>query len=344
VKFYLGYGHRGSHSVGRSRHQPSPHPLVAVARVSSPPPGLPENSSGARYIFTDDEGELRKVLQESEIVFYWGWGIPILKAAWSDSASVRWIHSAGVGVESLQFPELLASDVVVTNCRGIYEQPMAEYALMLMLLFAKDMVHTLEDQRAHRWNRRHADALRGQQLLVVGAGSIGRAIARQARALGMRTIGVARSRREADADFEAIYPLAELLDRLPEADYVVLALPLTSATAGVMGREAFGRMKRNARLLNLGRGPLVDEAALLDALTSGRIAGAALDVYWKEPVPEDDPLWDLPNVILSPHMSGEIPGIQAAFVEIFLENLARWQAGQPLKNTVDLSLGFVPTP
>ena len=327
----------------------SPNPLVVVARVDTPPPGLPEFESGVRYVFASDEEQLRQALAEAEIMFAWNFAMgfgdaTIFRNTFVDAPKLRWIHTAGVGVERMLFPEMVASDVLITNSGGVYEQTMAEYAAMLMLQMAKDAVHTWEDQRAHRWNFRRVDTLEGRVLLIVGAGPIGRSIARLARAFKMEVKGVARTRRDSDADFGIIYASSELLDVIGTADYIVLVAPLVPETTGLIGRAAFKRMKSTARLINLGRGPLVDEAAFMDAVRERKIAGAALDVYWQEPLPTIHPLWDMPSVIVSPHMAGDVTDTHERFVQSFLTNLRRWLSGLPLHYVVDKSQGFRPTP
>jgi phosphoglycerate dehydrogenase-like enzyme len=336
------------HDETGDRSATSHHPLVVVARVDAPPPGLPEDESGVRYVFASNEEQLRRALREAEIMFAWnfamGFGDPaIFRNTFADAPRLRWIHTAGVGVERMLFPELVASDVILTNSGGVYEQSMAEYAAMLMLQMAKDAVHTWEDQRAHRWNFRRVETLEGRVLLIIGAGPIGRSIARLARAFKMEVTGVARSRRDSDPDFGTIYPSSELLDIVGTADYVVLVAPLLPETTGLIGKGALNRMKPTARLINLGRGPLIDEAALLEAVREGRIAGAALDVYWEEPLPAAHPLWDVPDVIVSPHMAGDITNTHERFVHSFQTNLTRWLAGLPLQYVIDKSLGFRPT-
>jgi phosphoglycerate dehydrogenase-like enzyme len=259
-----------------------------------------------------------------------------------EAKCLRWVHTAGVGVEPLLSSEVVSSEVMITNSGGVYERPMAEYAVMLMLQMAKDSVRTWQDQQVHKWNKRSTTSLDRRVVLIVGAGPIGRAIARLSRAFGMIPLGVARSQREGDDDFDFIYASRELLDVLGRADYVVLVAPLTIATAGVFGREALDRMKPSARLLNLGRGGLVDEAALFEALAKERIAGAALDVFQEEPLPPAHPFWQLPNAIISPHMSGDVEDTAERFVGSFLENLHLWIAGKPLHYVVDKTLGFRP--
>lgn len=320
---------------------PAADPHVVVARVDHHPPGLPEAYSGARYTFAADEAQLRDALADADVMFAWNYADgKIFRDTFSAAHRLRWIHTAGVGVEPLLFPELVASDVVVTNAGGVYEQTMAEYAVMLMLQIAKDAVRTWTDQREHRWNRRRTETLQGRTVLIVGTGPIGHAIARLARALDMIPIGVARSHRKGEGDFDVIHPTSELPALVGAADYVILIAPLTPSTASLISAEILSRMKPSAWLINLGRGGLVDEAALLHALREGQIAGAALDVYWEEPLASDHPLWDMPNVIVSPHMSGDVADTHTRFVRSFLANLERWQKGLPLQHVVDKGLGF----
>jgi phosphoglycerate dehydrogenase-like enzyme len=313
---------------------------------AGPAPGLPEDKSGATYAFADTDEQFQSAIRDADVVFGWNYfsNPRMLQRALPFATRLQWIQAAGVGIERLLFPELVNSDVILTNGAGVYEQNLAEYAVMLMLLFAKDVVQTVIDQREHRWEFRGPknDTLQGRELLVVGAGGIGRAIARQGRMLGMRSIGIARTGRDGDGDFDVIHPLSDLLKVLPSADFVVLIVPSTQDTNGMIGEEAFSHMKPTARLINLGRGELVGEAALLDALRKGQIAGAALDVFWTEPLPKDHPLWDMPNVIISPHIAGDTAATPEQFVKLFLGNLARWQAGQSLINIVDKQLGFAP--
>jgi len=211
-----------------------------------------------------------------------------------------------------------------------------------VLAFAKGFWETLDLQRRRAWRHRETEHVRGQTALIVGAGAIGRAIGRLVRSAGMRVAGVARTARAFDPDLGRVVAVGDLGAVLGEADYVIIAAPLTSETRGLFGASAFARMKRTARLINVGRGAIVDEAALLGALRSKRIAGAALDVFSVEPLPTRHPLWDLPGVLVSPHMSGDFVGWAPALSALFVENYQRWRRGEPLLNVVDKALGYVP--
>jgi phosphoglycerate dehydrogenase-like enzyme len=185
-----------------------------------------------------------------------------------------------------------------------------------------------------------SEKVQGKRALVVGVGSIGREVGRLLRVAGMEVEAIGRSARDGDADFGHVHGIDDLLTRLPGADYVVLITPLTEQTRGLFGASEFAAMKPGARFINIGRGPLVDESALLEALQQQRIAGAALDVFVEEPLPPDSPFWSAPNCLVSPHMSGDYAEFEAAMADQFVDNWARYLAGEPLCNLVDKRLGF----
>lgn len=321
-----------------------------VLHTGGRPPGLEALAEAAEVRYAASPGQLAAALPGAPVMFVADFRLGMLRDAWPHAGDLRWIHSSGAGVDAVLFPELVRSPVILTNSRGIYDHAIGEYVLGLMLAFAKDLQRTLDLQRHRVWQHRETERLDGRTVLLVGAGSIGREIGRLARAARMRVLGVARHHRgvevrgsSPDQPFERVAGIDELHALLPEADYVVLALPLTPETRGVFGAAALARMKRTARLINVGRGAVADEAALADALRAGRIAGAALDVFADEPLPPDHPFWDLPGVIVSPHMSGDFVGWQAAVAALFVENFRRWLAGAPLLNVVDKQRGYVPT-
>jgi phosphoglycerate dehydrogenase-like enzyme len=329
-------------------------PVVVVTRGGNAPPGLEAIAAAAEIRYAESPAELRAGLSGAQVLFVADFRSGMLRDAWPYARDLQWIQSSGAGVDPILFPELIRSAVVLTNSRGIYDRAMAEYVLGLMLAFAKHLPQTLDLQRRHEWRHRETERLDGRTVVILGAGSIGREIARLLSVAGMRVIGVARRPRSAapptesrgaapEQPFERVAGINELSAVLPQADFVVLALPLTPETRGVFGAEALARMKRTARLINVGRGPVIDEPALLEALRDGRIAGAALDVFTDEPLPSDHPFWDLPGVIVSPHMSGDFVGWQAAVSALFVENFQRWLAGRPLLNVVDKERGYVPT-
>jgi phosphoglycerate dehydrogenase-like enzyme len=320
----------------------APVVLVLGARADDAPPGLAEGDSGVSYRFADSDDEVARLLPESEVIFHWVSRTPQLRRHWSTANRLRWIHVSGVGVDWALFPELVESDVVVTNCRGVFDVSIPEYVLLLMLALTRDLLGTLQAQRAREWRHRPTQQLAGQHLVVIGAGSIGRAVGRLAHAAGMSVEAVARRARP-DRDLGAVHAADALEEAIARADFVVVIAPLTSETRGLVGASALAAMRPSARLINVGRGAVVDETALIEALAAGRIAGAALDALWEEPLPADHPLWSMPNVIISPHMAGDVHGWLGWFVESFLANLDRWLAGDPLENVVDKRLGYVPS-
>ncbi len=315
--------------------------LPTIAVLTAPeegwPPGLESLESKARLRLADSPDSLQAALPDSDILVVTDFRTTWLRDAWRQARRLEWIHATSAGVDTIMFPELIASEIPVTNARGIFDAAIAEYVLGLMLAFAKDFHGTLGLQRKHQWRHRDSERIAGKRVLVVGAGSIGRRIGRLARAAAMHVEGIASRPRGGDEDFQAIHAAESLYERLPGADYVVIAAPLTSATEGLFGKEAFARMQPGARLINIGRGPIVQTQALVEALEDDQIAGAALDVFEDEPLREDHPLWDMPQVIISPHMAGDFTGWREALGEQFVENFHRWQKGKPLTNLVNKS-------
>jgi phosphoglycerate dehydrogenase-like enzyme len=266
----------------------------------------------------------------TEILLVWDFTSDAVREAWPDADdSLRWVHTASAGVDRLMFPGLVDSPVVLTNSRGIFDIPMAEYVLGLVLAMAKDLPRTVACQERREWRHRETELVAGRTAVVVGGGPIGHAIARMLGAVGLNVELVGR--RE----------FADLLALLPSADWLVLAAPLTDTTRGMLDAATIAALPRHARVINVGRGALVVEPDLVDALRDGRIAGAALDVFADEPLAADSPLWELPGVIVSPHMSGDVAGWRDALAEVFLDNLDRYRSGKPLLNVVDKTLGYV---
>jgi len=300
-----------------------------------------ERRANVRYV---RETEFADALPGADVLFMWDFLSEALAGAWPRSGGPAWVHIASAGVDRLLFPGLVESDTVVTNSRGVFDEPIAEYVLGLVLTFAKDLHTTVRLQAGRRWRHRETGRITGARALVVGTGPIGRAIGRRLSAAGLAVSGAGRTARDADPDFGVVHPMERLDEALAEADYVVLAAPLTPQTRGMIDAAALDRMRPSARLINVGRGALVAEADLVKALRDGRIAGAALDVFEDEPLPESSPLWDMPNVVVSPHMSGDVVGWRDELVRLFAANFDRYVAGRPLHNVVDKRLGYVGSP
>jgi len=314
--------------------------LVVGASAADPPPGLGSAADAMDVAYAETADEVSGAIADADVVFAWRARRELLEDAWPRRTRLRWIQAASAGVDSLLFPALVDSDVVVTNATGIFDDAIAEWAVGMMVLFAKGVLGVLERQRRAEWRHELTESIAGRNALVVGVGGIGRAIGRNARALGMDVLGVGRTARAGDDVFRAILGVDELAEVLPWADFVIDALPGTDKTRRVFDAAAFAAMRPGARFLNVGRGSTVDEAALVAALRERRLAGAALDVFEQEPLPENSALWAMPNVVVSPHMSGDFAGWHESVVELFLRNLLRFVRGERLVGVVDKRLGF----
>jgi phosphoglycerate dehydrogenase-like enzyme len=317
--------------------------VVMGATEETPPPRIDVVANVVDLAYADTSDGLAEVLPGADVILAWRPRSALLQPAWGKADAVRWIQSASAGVDALLFPELVESHVVVTNARGIFDDAIAEYVFGLVLMFAKGLPGVLERQARKEWDHRDTETIVGKRALVAGVGSIGRAIGRMCGAAGMAVRGVGSTARGRDDVFRVIYGPDELVDACRWADYVVNALPGTEGTRHLFGEKAIGAMRASARFINIGRGSTVDEAALVRALQDGRLAGAALDVFDREPLPPESPLWELPNVIVSPHMAGDFAGFREALVELFVENLERYLTGLPLENVVDKQRGYVPS-
>jgi phosphoglycerate dehydrogenase-like enzyme len=315
---------------------PAGQPVIAVLTGDDPPAGLEERAGGAE-IRLAGPSDLAGALSGADVLLVWDFLSPAVPAAWraADTDAVRWVHTASAGVDKVTFPEILEHPARITNARGVFDRPIAEYVTGVVLAFAKDLPTTLRLQARREWRHRETSTVHGRTAVVVGSGPIGRAIADMLGAVGLRTELVGRRAADGVHPFEALHGL------LPRADVLVLAAPLTEATRGMLDKAALDLLPDTAQVVNVGRGGLVVEPDLVAALQAGRIAGAALDVFETEPLPADSPLWDMQDVIVSPHMSGDVVGWRGMLVDQFLDNLARYRAGEPLQNVVDKSLGYV---
>ena len=314
--------------------------LHAHSGDTGKPPGTEalEELAEVRYV-TDDA--LPAALPGADVLLAWDFRSHALAEALPTADALRWVHAASAGVNHLLSDRVKSSDLIVTNSRGVFDEPMAEYVLALVLAFAKDLPTTVRLQHERRWRHRETESLAGRQALVAGTGPIGRAIGRKLAAVGMTVTGIGRTPRATDPDLGLVLPMEQLPEALGQAYYVVLAAPLTEATRGMIDAKALAAMKPTARLINVGRGPLVAQDDLVTALRDGRIAGAALDVFADEPLENGSALWTMPNVIVSPHMSGDVVGWRAELVALFLDNLTRYLDGRPLRNVVDKQHGYV---
>ena len=299
-----------------------------------------ERAREVRYATAD---ELPEAIAGAEVLFAYDFFSTAIPDAWPAADALEWIHVASTGVDAILSPEVRDSDVVLTNSRGVFDASIAEYVLAQVLAFAKDLPQSTRLQQAHRWVHRESERVAGTRALVVGTGQIGRAIARLLRAVGVEVSGSGRRARDDDPDFGTVTAQEDLHHALAAADWVVCIAPLTDATRGMFDAAAFRAMPDHARFINVGRGESVVTDDLVDALRSGTIAGAALDVFDTEPLPQDHPLWDLAGVHITPHSSGDFIGWRDELVRLFADNFARWVDDEPLRHVVDTSLGYVPT-
>jgi phosphoglycerate dehydrogenase-like enzyme len=260
---------------------------------------------------------------------------------------LQWIHSTAAGVAQLMYPELRQSGITVSNASGIFSVPMAEHTMGLILAMARNFPDCVRYQDRSKWSvqvlwdrPQHLTEINGSVLLIVGYGSIGRELARRAKAFDMSVRGVTRSGNGNRTYTEKIFPASQLHEALPSADYVVIAAPETSETKHLIGAQQIARMKRGARLINVARGSLLDESALIKALESGALGGAALDVTGAEPLPPESPLWKAPNLFITPHTSALSERLWLRETELFLKLLDEWFSGKELSNRVDFSRGY----
>ena len=257
--------------------------------------------------------------------------------------NVEWVHSRSAGLDGLLFPELVESPARLTNGSGIYSESLGEFVVGAILYFAKDLRRMIRNQAAGTWEPFDIVEVHGQTVGIVGYGDIGRAVATRVRALGMRVLGVKRHgppARNDDPLAERIYGPEGLIEMISRSDYVVVAAPLTPETMGLIGEPEIAAMKPDAVLINVGRGPVIEEAALVKALSKKRIKGAALDVFDTEPLPEGHPFYKLENVLLSPHCADHTPDWLDQAMRFFLTQFEWFRKGEPLKNVVDKKLGY----
>jgi phosphoglycerate dehydrogenase-like enzyme len=320
---------------------------VDVVYVPSllPPVRYPNDHRGVDGFVRSPEDESRwwEMIAAAEVLY----GIPGdspdgLATAVRRGEGLRWVQatSAGAGeqVASAGLSEEDLRRVAVTSAAGVHAGPLAEFALFGLLAFTKGLPRILRDQDDHRWGHYPVDELGGRTVLIVGLGQIGEEVARLAAAFGMRVIGVNRSGSSDSPHVHEVRRTSEVYECLPEADAIVISAPLTEATRGLIDGAAIARLPPGAILVNIGRGGVVDEPALIEALRSERLAGAALDVFASEPLAADSPLWELPNVLLTPHTAGLSMREDERIVALFVENLGRYLRGEDLRNRVDPEL------
>jgi phosphoglycerate dehydrogenase-like enzyme len=300
----------------------------------------------ANISISNDEAEIEKLAKDADIILYTsltGKTVAFNKV-WPHAAKTKWVHSLSAGVEKVLSPDFRESPVPLTNARGVFKRSLAEFAVLGMLYFTKRVRRLVESQRAHKWDDFSTEFLENKIMGIVGYGEIGRECALLAKPLGVKIYALRRNpeRSANDPLLDKIFAPGEISKMLGEVDVLLAAAPLTPETKHILGESAFRAMKPSAIVINVGRGPVVDEAALIRALTEKRLGGAALDVFETEPLAADSPLWDLDNVLLSPHCTDRTtnPDWLDLSMQCFIDNFRRYLNGQPLENLVDKKAGY----
>jgi phosphoglycerate dehydrogenase-like enzyme len=280
---------------------------------------------------------------DAEIAIAWS----IRPAQVSAAKNLRWIHSPAAAVHQLMFPEFVNSEIILTNAREVHGPVVAEHVIALIFALAKKIPESARLQQKHVWGQQilwdelpRVREVAGATVGIVGLGSIGRAVARSARALGMKVIAMREHPEKGSEGADVVFGPAQIGEIFRQADYIVLAVPVTDGTKAIANAERLALMKPGACLINVGRGPLVDEPALAAALREKTIGGAALDVFPKEPLPADSPLWDVPNLLITPHTAALTDKLWERHYALFSENLRRYLGGQPLLAVVDKQKGY----
>jgi phosphoglycerate dehydrogenase-like enzyme len=320
-----------------------PITLLVISSPKYPFLRFLENLPQPVQIFAGDKiEELKEHAAETDVILTGFHDGTALRAMLPLAPRLRWIHALSAGVENVLSPEVIASPVPVTNGRGVFGPALAEFAIAAMLFFAKDLRRLMRQQAAARWEQFDVPFFRDQTLGVIGYGGIGKETARLAHALGMRVVALRRRTpsQEEDPILDRSFTREQLHEMLGMCDYVFAATPLTPETKGMLGEAEFQAMKRSAVFLNVGRGAVVDESALIQALNQAVIRGAALDVFEREPLPSDHAFYRMENVLLSPHCADHTVGWMELAVKQFVENFERFRSGQPLKYIVDKTAGY----
>ncbi len=312
-----------------------PRVLISVPLTPEWERRLRDTLTDGTLVVTTDKDEIEAALPQTHI-----WFARLMdKDSLALAANLHWCHVGSTGVNRYPLDLLRAAGIVFTNGRGLQAAAVAEHVLAMLLAWVRRIHHSVRAQTQRKWDRAECLRLDGHSMLVVGMGAIGQELARLASVFGLRTTGIARTPRSLPHT-EEVAPPSQLQSLLPHADFVVLACPLTRATHHLIGTKELALMREQAFLVNVGRGALIDETALVAALYAGEIGGAGLDVFETEPLPPSSRLWDMPNVIVTPHTGGSRQNSTNESMALFADNLKRYLAGHPLRNVVDLAHGY----
>ena len=304
---------------------------------------LEKSLAGVNIIAGNSAEVLAPAAAHATVLFNWSGSLVLFRTIFEMCPNVRWVHSRAAGLDKTLFPELIEKPVPLTNGSGVFSPALAEFVLGAILYFAKDFRRMIRNQMAGVWEAFDVMPISGQTVGIVGYGDIGRAVAARVRPLGMTVLAVKRHTLPlggTDPMVEQTYSPDRRLQMLSRCDYVVVAAPLTSETRGMIGEPEFRAMKPTAVVINVGRGPVIKEEALVRALSSGRIKGAALDVFDQEPLPRDHHFYKLDNVLLSPHCADHTPDWLDQAMEFFIAQFERFRKDEPLLNVVDKKLGY----
>ena len=314
------------------------HTVLVLSRDVDPQLSMLQ---GLPHIVGHEPQAFAGAVNDPVIILAWSTSKKLLHDVFSMCKQVLWVHSRSAGLDSVLFPELVASEVPLTNGSGVFSQSLGEFSLAAILYFAKDFRRMIRNQAAGVWEQFDIEEISHQTVGIVGYGDIGRAVAKRVHAMGMTVLALKRHPPEAtDPLVDQFYPNAELAKMLPRCDYVVVCLPLTAETHHMISDAEFAAMKPTAVVINVGRGPVIDEQAMVRALKAKQIKGAGLDVFEHEPLPAGDPMYSLENVLLSPHTADHTSDWLNEAMQFFLDQYRRFSNGEALQNVVDKSLGY----
>jgi phosphoglycerate dehydrogenase-like enzyme len=318
--------------------------ILVLANPNDPPPVLlDELRSEANIIVGNSADAFESVASSATIIFNWSGALPLFTRVFAMCPNLRWVHSRSAGLDRSMFPQLVESPVPLTNGVGVFSPSLGEFALGAILYFAKDFRRMIRNQMAGVWEAFDVLPISGHTVGIVGYGDIGRAVASRVHALGMKVLALKRHTRASqftDPLVERLYGPDQLAEMISLCGYIVVAAPLTAETRGMIGEPEFAAMKPTAVVINVGRGPIINEAALIRALSTNRIKGAALDVFDQEPLPAGHAFYKMENVLLSPHCADHTHDWLDNAMDFFIAQYARFRANEPLLNLVNKKLGY----
>ncbi len=316
--------------------------ILVLADPAEPQLAMLEELRAETNIVVGNSAEaFERAAADAIAILNWSGSLALLSEVFRMCPNTRWVHTRSAGLEKTLFPELIESRVTLTNGTGVFSPSLGEFALAAILYFAKDLRRMIRNQTAGVWAPFDVMPILGHTVGIIGYGDIGRAVATRVRSMGMNVLAVKRHASPlSDPLVQQAYTPDRRLEMLSRCDYVVVAAPLIAETRGMIGEPELAAMKPTAVVINVGRGPVINEQALVKALANGRIKGAALDVFDQEPLPEGHPFYRLENVLLSPHCADHTPDWLTLAMQFFIAQFERFRKGEPLMNVVDKRLGY----